>query len=83
MAASLQAKATVASKGQVTLPIAVRRALGIKTGDRLRFETKGGEVRLRVERDQSPFLAYQGIGNPGIPSGRKQVVAWVRGLREP
>jgi hypothetical protein len=33
---------------------------------------------LRVE---SRFEKYRGIGNPGIPSGKKGVVGWVRELR--
>lgn len=83
MEQTFQAAARVTSKGQVTLPLALRRQLGIRTGDRVLFE--GGEegVRLRVERDGSPFERYQGIGNPGIPSGRRQAIAWVRRLRQP
>ncbi|WP_369123396.1 AbrB/MazE/SpoVT family DNA-binding domain-containing protein, partial [Shewanella electrica] len=29
--------ATVTSKGQITIPAAVRRALGLRTGDRVEF----------------------------------------------
>ena len=38
--------ATITSKGQITLPAAVRKALKIKTGDKLDIEvTEDGEIR--------------------------------------
>lgn len=36
--------ATVTSKGQVTIPIAVRRFLGINTGDKILFQEEGDKV---------------------------------------
>ena len=37
--------ATITSKGQITLPISVRKALKIKTGDKLDFiVTENGEI---------------------------------------
>ncbi len=39
--------ATVTSKGQVTLPRAVRDALGLKPGSQVDFEIKPDGVRLR------------------------------------
>lgn len=37
---------TVTSKGQVTLPVSVRKALKIKSGDKLDIEvTENGEIR--------------------------------------
>lgn len=38
---------TVTSKGQVTIPVEVRRALNIKPRDRVAFELVDGEVLLR------------------------------------
>jgi len=43
--------ATVTSKGQVTLPAALRRKYGIKKGTRLIFLEAGGELRLLREED--------------------------------
>lgn len=40
--------ATVTSKGQITLPARLRRELGIKTGDRVRFERSGERVAMRT-----------------------------------
>jgi antitoxin PrlF len=37
---------TVTQKGQATIPLAVRRALGIKPGDRVLFRLSDGRVEL-------------------------------------
>jgi antitoxin PrlF len=39
--------ATVTSKGQVTIPVEVRRALGIKIHDKVAFVSENGSVRLK------------------------------------
>ena len=39
-------ESTLTSKGQTTLPKAVREALGLKSGDRLRYFISGDTVRL-------------------------------------
>ena len=38
--------ATVTSKGQITIPLAVRRKLGLKEGDRVTFLFEGGQALL-------------------------------------
>lgn len=44
------AKATVTSKGQITVPKPIRDYLGIDAGDRLSFEIReGGEVVVEAE----------------------------------
>ena len=73
--------ARITSKGQITVPHEIRRALGVGPGDRLEFEKKGNEVRVRVLRTESPFEKYRGIGTPGIPSGRKAIIRYFRKLR--
>lgn len=37
---------TVTRKGQVTIPVEVRRKLGLKEGDKVAFRMDEGEVRL-------------------------------------
>jgi AbrB family looped-hinge helix DNA binding protein len=74
-------RARVTSKGQITVPHEIRRAMGIRPGDSLLFEQKGSEVRVRVVRTKSPFEKYQGIGNPGVPSGRKGILRYIRRMR--
>ncbi len=42
---------TLSSKGQVTIPVEVRRYLGIKEGDKLSFVIEdGGTVRIETPR---------------------------------
>jgi antitoxin PrlF len=77
----MRQEAKITSKGQITIPIAIRRALGVRPGDGLLFETDAKGIRVRPLKTGSPFAKYQGIGNPGIASGRKAVVRWLRGLR--
>jgi len=77
----MRLEARITSKGQITIPIAIRRALGVRPGDGLLFETDARGVRVRPVRTDSPFAKYQGIGNPGIPSGRTAIVRWLRGVR--
>lgn len=77
----MQCQTKLTSKGQITVPCEIRRLLGVRQGDRLVFESDGDAVRVRPLRTKSPFAKYRAIGNPGIPSGRKAVVGWVRQLR--
>jgi AbrB family looped-hinge helix DNA binding protein len=46
-------RATLTSKGQITVPKDVRERLGLKSGDRVAFEFEGDSVRLRVEKGRS------------------------------
>jgi antitoxin PrlF len=39
-------EATITSKGQITIPIDLREALGIKTGDKIRFTRRGDDLIL-------------------------------------
>src|SRR5438876_8348856 len=73
--------ARITSKGQITVPHEIRRALGVRPGDKLLFERDRVGVRVWPVRAKSPFEKYRGIGSPGIASGKKAVVRWVRKLR--
>lgn len=54
------ATATLSSKGQVTIPAAVRRALGVDVGDRIEFiETTPG--RFEVVAATLPVTALKGL----------------------
>jgi AbrB family looped-hinge helix DNA binding protein len=77
----MQKQAKITSKGQITVPIEVRRLLGVRTGDRVLFESDSEGVRIRPLRDLSALEKYRGIGNPGIPSGRKGINRWLREMR--
>ncbi len=77
----MQKRARITSKGQITVPREVRRTLGVRPGDSLLFESDRGGVRVRPVRVEGRFGKYRGIGNPGIPSGRKGILRWVRDQR--
>ena len=56
--------ATLSSKGQITLPAAARRSMGLVTGDRVAIETRGEEIVVRRARD---FFALQGFLGRALP----------------
>jgi AbrB family looped-hinge helix DNA binding protein len=74
-------QARMTSKGQVTVPFEIRRAMGVRAGDKLEFETNGTGCSIRPVRAESPFAKYEGIGNPGIPRGRKAIIRYFRKMR--
>lgn len=75
--------ATVTSKGQVTIPVEVRRRLGVKAGDKLRFESQNSGFRVVRDADENVFEKWRGIGS-GFPikgNGREAIVAFFREMR--
>ena len=72
---------TISSKGQVTVPLEVRRRLGLNEGDRVEFVIENEQTVLRPARlPGNPFEKYVGI----LPSfkGKQQINEWVAALRE-
>lgn len=58
-------KARISSKGQVTIPAAVRRALGAATGDELVFEVHEDRAVFVVAK-REPLTALRGV----LPASR-------------
>lgn len=54
-------ESTVTSKGQVTIPKAIRRELGIRQGSRVVFAVKNGKAEVRVLH-RSPAAVESGFG---------------------
>ena len=77
----MEQKARITSKGQVTIPKAVRDALGLKEGDSLLFEVKGDEVRVRAFRSPVSFADYAGAWSEGDGMSWDEVNDYVRDLR--
>ena len=69
------------SKGQVTIPVEVRRRLGAETGDKLVFEIAGDIATIRVQKRERPFARYRGIGVPGLGKGKTAAVDLIREMR--
>lgn len=57
---------TVTTKGQVTIPGALRRELNIKPKDRIAVELRDGEIRMRRVRSpvEASFGAVRPINSP-------------------
>ncbi len=55
---SVVVEAVVSSKGQVTLPAAMRAKLGITPGSHIQFEVRGQELIIKPEL---PMSAYRGM----------------------
>ncbi len=59
--------ATVTSKGQVTIPKAVRQALDIKSGDRLLFRVRSDGL-LEIHVETGDLRSLQGVLKHNGPS---------------
>jgi AbrB family looped-hinge helix DNA binding protein len=75
-------RAKVTSKGQITVPVQIRKTLGLRAGDHLRFEQRDGRIHLMREVDENPFEKWRGIGGfPGMGKGREAIAAYFRQMR--
>lgn len=55
-------EAIVTENGQVTIPVKIRRMMGLRPGDRVRFQVEGNVIR--IERASSKLLAGFGAVSP-------------------
>jgi antitoxin PrlF len=72
---------TLSSKGQITVPLEIRRRLGLKEGDRVEFVVEGEWTIIRPAQPQkNPFMKYVGV----LPSFRseREIKEWLRDLRD-
>ncbi len=65
------------SKGQTTVPKEVREALGLKPGDQISWEVRGGTATISSTK-RHPFFDLEGI----IKTGPANVVEAVREARK-
>lgn len=66
------ASGTVSSKYQLTLPTEIRKGLGIKPGDRVEYEVKGGRLEVRVIRPDLGKVLDEVLGEHGFEALRQQ-----------
>jgi antitoxin PrlF len=72
---------TLSSKGQITIPLEIRRRLGLKEGDRVEFVVEGERTIIRpAQSPKNPFEKYLGA----LPAFRseREMNAWVSSLRD-
>jgi len=65
-------KATLTSKGQVTIPMALRQRLDLNAGDRLTFELQGGGFRAQVQKQHLTDELLGMLSSKVRYPGRKQ-----------
>jgi antitoxin PrlF len=76
--------AKITSKGQITIPVEIRRLLGANTGDKLAFEPMQDGVRVVRQGEENPFEKYRGTWEFDLPpgyEGRDGVIRYVREMR--
>jgi AbrB family looped-hinge helix DNA binding protein len=67
---------TVSDKGQVVIPAAIRKQLGITTGCQLAFTREGNTIRVEVQRKKSkPTTLDQGFGMLVCAPGKSRRLA--------
>jgi antitoxin PrlF len=76
------AESKISSKGQITLPIEVRRRLGVKEGERVKFvaDEDGRTIVLPVRENEDVFAKWVGVAP--LPPEYEDSVAWVRDMRD-
>jgi len=77
----MHVEAKITSKGQVTIPRAIREALHVVTGDTVVFEVVDDGVRVR-QRHEKTVQAFAGAGRVGSGKTVATIVAEVRALRD-
>ena len=72
-------QAKITTKGQITIPVEVRNALGLREGDIVSFEVDdGGQAVLKRVHDKSAFAKYAGALREGKGLGAKEIVQQLR-----
>jgi antitoxin PrlF len=61
----MKSAATVGERGQVTIPKAFRRSLGIGPGTKIVFEMRRGELLARKVSEDDPLDALVGLAGRG------------------
>ena len=68
----------VTQKGQVTIPLEVRRALGISPGTEVRFELDAGTARLVPDRDRAAAEITRIRGAGDVDLSTDEILALTR-----
>ncbi len=77
----MRRESRITSKGQVTVPRDIRRALQAREGDILVFEAEDDEVRVRLVKKPVSFADYAGLWREGPGMGVEEINARLRELR--
>ncbi len=74
--------ATITSKGQITIPVAIRRRLRAKAGDTVTFKATTDGVTIARRGDENVFDKYRGAWGDFLPAGYEGIDGINRYVRE-
>lgn len=74
-------KATITSKGQITIPVAIRRRLDLHSGTVLEFDEGAQDLRATKSVDRERIRAVIGIAREELAG--KNTEQWMDALRGP
>jgi AbrB family looped-hinge helix DNA binding protein len=74
-------KATVTSKGQITIPLAIRRKLELRRGTVLEFDERADHLKATKAVDVARMRSVIGIAKDEL--GGKTLKEWMNELRGP
>ena len=77
--------AKVTSKGQVTIPVEIRRKLGIKNGDKVLFMEEGGRIYMMnssMDAFREAQSAFAGESQQAGLNSEEDVVQMIKELRQ-
>ena len=74
-------KATVTSKGQITIPLPIRRKLKLHQGTVLEFDERADHLKATKCADAARMRSAIGIGRKELEG--KSVAQWIEALRGP
>ncbi len=77
--------AKITSKGQITIPVNIRRKLGVKEGDKVLFVEEGGKIYIlnaSMEALKEAQAAFAGESERAGLKNEDDIVAMVKEIRQ-
>jgi len=77
--------AKITSKGQITIPVNIRRKLGVKEGDKVLFVEEGGKIYIlnaSMEALKEAQAAFAGEAERAGLKNEDDIVAMVKEIRQ-
>lgn len=78
---NLVMKATLTSKGQITIPLKIRQRLGLRPGQQLEFDETAPFLKAIKVVDHRVWEKVRGVGKKRLPAGT--IRDWLEQTRGP